>query len=168
MEYKFSKKISDVKGSAIREIFKYASDPEVISLAGGNPAPELFPNEELADIAYYMLKNEPIKSLQYGITEGMPELREKIKEVLKEKENISFNSELKPKQISKYCRLGINEESWLKELHKRTPITSRGYHRICKLARTIADLEQEEKIQIKHLSEAICYRGYEKKFWEGN
>ena len=43
MEYEVSKRMSDIKGSAIREIFKYAQDPEVISLAGGNPAPELFP-----------------------------------------------------------------------------------------------------------------------------
>ena len=56
MEYVFSNRMSSLKGSAIREIFKYAADPAVISLAGGNPAPELFPAPELADIAAKMLK----------------------------------------------------------------------------------------------------------------
>ena len=50
MEFKFSNRISGVQGSAIREIFKYGNRPEVISLAGGNPAPELFPAKEFSDI----------------------------------------------------------------------------------------------------------------------
>ena len=56
MDYRFSDRMSTMRGSAIREIFKFAADPEVISLAGGNPAPELFPNEELAGIAAELLK----------------------------------------------------------------------------------------------------------------
>ena len=84
----FSNRMSTLKGSAIREIFKYAADPEVISLAGGNPAPELFPNEKLALIAKEMLEEKPVLSLQYGITEGYMPLREAIKARLKEKENI--------------------------------------------------------------------------------
>ena len=39
MDYRFSDRMSGMRGSAIREIFKFAADPEVISLAGGNPAP---------------------------------------------------------------------------------------------------------------------------------
>lgn len=84
----FSHRMSTLKGSAIREIFKYAADPEVISLAGGNPAPELFPNEKLALIAKEMLEEKPVLSLQYGISEGYMPLREAIKARLKEKENI--------------------------------------------------------------------------------
>ena len=88
MNYKFSNRISGLKGSAIREIFKYAADPEVISLAGGNPAPELFPNTELAEIAQKLLTEQPVLSLQYGITEGYTPLRELIKKRLKKTENI--------------------------------------------------------------------------------
>ncbi len=88
MEYIFSDRMKDMKGSAIREIFKAAADPSVISLAGGNPAPETFPSEELAVIAAELLKNEPVLSLQYGVTEGYPKLREAVKARLKEKEGI--------------------------------------------------------------------------------
>ncbi|MBQ0084231.1 MAG: PLP-dependent aminotransferase family protein [Clostridiales bacterium] len=88
MEYNISNRMSKMRGSAIREIFKYTSDPSVISLAGGNPAPELFPNEQLAEIAKEMLINEPVLSLQYGISEGYVPLRNAIKERLKRIENI--------------------------------------------------------------------------------
>ena len=88
MNFEFSERTKDLKGSAIREIFKYAADPQVISLAGGNPAPELFPSKELAQIAKRILEQEPVLSLQYGITEGYLPLREQIKNRLKEKEQI--------------------------------------------------------------------------------
>ncbi|MBQ7397459.1 MAG: PLP-dependent aminotransferase family protein, partial [Clostridia bacterium] len=70
MDYTFSNRMSTLRGSAIREIFKYAADPAVISLAGGNPNPELFPNEALSDIAAEILREQPVTALQYGITEG--------------------------------------------------------------------------------------------------
>ena len=88
MEYTISNRMSTLRGSAIREIFKYAADPSVISLAGGNPAPELFPHEALADIAKEVLKEQPITALQYGITEGYLPLREAIKARLHRVENI--------------------------------------------------------------------------------
>lgn len=88
MEFKISDRMSKIKGSAIREIFKALADPEVISLAGGNPAPELFPNEEMAKIAEDVLTNNPVLALQYGITEGYLPLRELVKELLAERENI--------------------------------------------------------------------------------
>ncbi len=80
--------MSSLRGSAIREIFKYAADPSVISLAGGNPAPELFPHAALADIAAEVLREQPITALQYGITEGYVPLRDAIKARLKRVENI--------------------------------------------------------------------------------
>ena len=88
MEFNVSNRMSKIKGSAIREIFKALADPEVISLAGGNPAPELFPNEEMAEFAKDVLENNPVLALQYGITEGYQPLRELVKELLSERENI--------------------------------------------------------------------------------
>lgn len=89
MNYEISNKMKSLRGSAIREIFKYAADPEVISLAGGNPAPELFPNRELSDIAAELLREQPVLSLQYGITEGHMPLRNAIRERLRRLENIN-------------------------------------------------------------------------------
>lgn len=51
MTYKFSEKVSHLQASAIREILKFTSDPEVISFAAGNPSPEAFPVDELNRIS---------------------------------------------------------------------------------------------------------------------
>ncbi|MBQ2815963.1 MAG: PLP-dependent aminotransferase family protein [Clostridia bacterium] len=92
MDFHFSDRVSSLKGSAIREIFKFAGNPNVISLAGGNPAPETFPSEELAVIAKDLLENQPVLSLQYGITEGYAPLREQVKARLAEKEGIDVEN----------------------------------------------------------------------------
>ena len=85
MEYKFSDKVSGLQASAIREILKFTADPEVISFAAGNPAPEAFPKEELADISADLLKNDPILALQYSVTEGYTPLRDFLKVWMTEK-----------------------------------------------------------------------------------
>ena len=78
MEYKFSKKLAELKPSAIREIFKSLSDPTIISFAAGNPAPESFPVEELSRLSAEIFANEASFALQYGITEGYTPLRDAI------------------------------------------------------------------------------------------
>ena len=85
MEYKFSDKVSGLKASAIREILKFTADPEVISFAAGNPAPEAFPKERIAEISAELLRDDPILALQYSVTEGYTPLREFLKGWLGEK-----------------------------------------------------------------------------------
>lgn len=85
MEYKFSNKVSGLSASSIREILKFTSDLEVISFATGNPAPEAFPKERIAEISADLLKNDPILALQYSITEGYTPLRDFLKDWLKSK-----------------------------------------------------------------------------------
>lgn len=89
MEFIVSERMKSLKGSAIREMFKAMADPTMISLAGGNPAAELFPSEELSQIAADILKENPVGALQYGISEGNIALREKILEMMKEREKIN-------------------------------------------------------------------------------
>lgn len=78
MDYSFSDKLANLRPSAIREIFKSLTDPSIISFAAGNPSPESFPTEALADIAADIFKTQPAAALQYSITEGYPPLREAI------------------------------------------------------------------------------------------
>ena len=85
MEYTFSNKVNTLKPSAIREIFKYAADPQVISLSAGNPAPEAFPAKAIAEISHDLLQNNPIAALQYSVTEGYMPLREELKAYMREK-----------------------------------------------------------------------------------
>lgn len=82
MDYKFSDKVSKLQASAIREILKFTSDPEVLSFAAGNPAPEAFPKERIAEISAELLENDPILALQYSVTEGYTPLRDFLKKWL--------------------------------------------------------------------------------------
>ena len=88
MNYSFSDRVQALKPSAIREIFKYAADPAVISLSAGNPAPEAFPVKEIAEISARILQERPIDALQYSVTEGYVPLRDHLRSYLKEKHNI--------------------------------------------------------------------------------
>lgn len=85
MTYKFSEKVSHIQASAIREILKFTSDPEVISLAAGNPAPEAFPVEEITRISNDIFREDPILALQYSISEGYTPLRDMLKAELEKK-----------------------------------------------------------------------------------
>jgi len=69
-----------MKRSAIRELLKLTQRPEVISFAGGLPAPESFPVDELKEIIHEMMENEASLALQYGATEGDMMLRKAITE----------------------------------------------------------------------------------------
>ncbi|MBQ2733145.1 MAG: PLP-dependent aminotransferase family protein [Clostridia bacterium] len=85
MNYNFSDKIKSLKPSAIREMFKSLVDPEVISFAAGNPAPESFPVEELARLSADIYANSAVSALQYSMTEGYAPLRAAVTERQKAK-----------------------------------------------------------------------------------
>ena len=88
MDYVFSERAKNLKPSAIREIFKYAADPEVVSLSAGNPSPEAFPSKEIAEISAKIFAENPTSVLQYSVTEGYTPLREYLKDYLKSSQNI--------------------------------------------------------------------------------
>ncbi|MDR4947738.1 aminotransferase-like domain-containing protein [Neobacillus cucumis] len=83
MENKFAERTHLVKPSKTREILKITERPEIISFAGGLPAPELFPVEALKDACNAVLNEEGAASLQYSTTEGYIPLREAISQRMK-------------------------------------------------------------------------------------
>ena len=88
MEYTFSKRISSLQPSAIREILKATADPAVIPFAAGNPDAAAFPVEEVREISKRIFEEAPVTALQYGVTEGYAPLRARVKQYMKEKHNI--------------------------------------------------------------------------------
>jgi len=80
---RLASRMERMKPSAVREILKVAEKPEIISFAGGLPAPELFPSEAIAAAHATVLAREPAAALQYGVTEGYLPLREWIAARLK-------------------------------------------------------------------------------------
>ncbi len=78
MEHLYSNRVKQVKASEIREILKLTQRPDIISFAGGLPAPELFPIEALKVVSQKVLTDMGREALQYGTTEGYDPLRDKI------------------------------------------------------------------------------------------
>ena len=80
MNFEISNRMSGLKPSIIRELLKQMADPALISFAGGNPAQDSFPAEEICRFSDDLLRSEPVKTLQYSVSEGIPEVREAVKQ----------------------------------------------------------------------------------------
>lgn len=85
MQRNFAKRMDRMKASEIRELLKLTTKPEIISFAGGLPAPELFPVEDIAKVAHDLVLKEGRQLLQYATTEGRLTLRQKIAKRMAEK-----------------------------------------------------------------------------------
>ena len=79
--------------------------------------------------------------------------------------HIFSNSELTPQLIEKFCKLNNRCKQILETAFDKLGLSARAYNRILKVARTIADLENSQNIQEKHLAEAIQYRSLDRKYW---
>ena len=79
---------------------------------------------------------------------------------------IFCNSNMTQAQIKKYCQLDNTSKKLLERAFDKLGISARANNRILKLSRTIADLDQAEHIQAKHIAEAIQYRALDKKLWK--
>jgi len=77
-DHRFAQRTQRMKASAIRELLKLTEQPDVISFAGGLPAPDVFPVEEFREACNRVLTNQGTLALQYGTTEGYQPLREMI------------------------------------------------------------------------------------------
>ena len=103
------------------------------------------------------LLSEKGKLLSEKIKENVKKARLIQKERFKN-EKILTNSEMNISQVEKFCPLDEKEKSLLKNYLDKGLLTARGYHRVLKVARTIADLDESEKIKASHLQEALVFR----------
>ena len=75
---------------------------------------------------------------------------------------IHTNSRMNSKMINEYCSLNSECESIMKLAFDKYKISARGYTRILKVARTIADLDGSQNIELSHLTEALAYRNIDR------
>lgn len=75
------------------------------------------------------------------------------------------NAELTPVFMQLFCSLEKEETRQMEKVFEHFKLSVRAYHKILKVARTIADLEESKQIKIMHLDEAICYRTVDKRYW---
>src|SRR2546421_7390023 len=79
---RYARRTARMTGSAIRELLKVTEHPEFISFAGGLPAPEVFPVQQVADVSARILAESGAQALQYGATEGYGPLRQLIADTI--------------------------------------------------------------------------------------
>ena len=72
------------------------------------------------------------------------------------------NAQLNNKEIDEFCQLGEKEKAVLNQAMDKLHLSARAYHRILKLARTIADISESQHIEMPHLAEAITYRSVDR------
>lgn len=121
---------------------------------------------EAQTIDFSKLKQEEVEESSERVRMRVMEARERQEHRFKDS-TYRFNSEIITRDIKKYCSLGLEEERLLEQVFKTMSLSVRGYYRILRVARTIADLAGSEKIERIHLSEAICYRRVDTKYWKG-
>lgn len=103
--------------------------------------------------------------------EGSAGIRKRVMEARARQEHryrgtrYRFNAELRPGDIREYCRLGPDEQEMMEEIFTVMNLSARAYHKIIKVARTIADLDGRDDIDTGHISEAVCYRINDKGYW---
>lgn len=85
---KLADRMDRIKPSPIREFMAIAKRPEVTSFAGGMPASDLFPIDQINAATDAVMKEDPYNVLEYATTEGLPRLREQIAERMREKQNV--------------------------------------------------------------------------------
>jgi magnesium chelatase family protein len=103
-------------------------------------------------------KAEPSKNIRERVTKAREAQKARFKGT-----KIKSNSEMKNNDIKKYCQIDDETKKLLTSAVERLGLSARGYHRILKLARSIADLAVEEKIRPEHIAESLQYRPKEKR-----
>lgn len=84
-----------------------------------------------------------------------------------DKEDLHYNAQMSPKMVRKVCQISDAGTTLLKSAMERLGLSARAYDRILKVARTIADLDGSENVELEHLAESINYRSLDRDGWAG-
>ncbi|HHF09883.1 MAG TPA: ATP-binding protein [Methanomicrobia archaeon] len=107
------------------------------------------------------VKYEKLISPEGEKSEDVRKRIERAREIQKERlkrERKLVNAEMGIQEIKKHCEIDNKSHTLLQKIVDSQKISARGYHRVLKVARTIADLEGKEKILPDHIAEALMYR----------
>lgn len=124
------------------------------------------------DVCVQVAKLEYNELMYHEKNENSSDIRKRVEQAQKiqnkrfEGDRIFFNSQMNNVQVKKYCSLDKKSQEYMRTVYDRYNLSARAYHKILKVARTIADLDGAEEIEHKHLMEAVCYRNIDRKFWE--
>jgi magnesium chelatase family protein len=122
---------------------------------------------EVTPVPFEKLSEERKGETSEVIRERVIKAREIQTERFKDSEILHCNTQMNTKQIRLYCKLDQEALNLLKNAMERLGLSARAYDRILKVARTIADLEQQPNILPNHIAEAIQYRSLDREGWLG-
>ena len=116
-----------------------------------------------------MIRYEELKDGFHNVSsEEMKKYIEKVRDIQLNRYkdyDFSYNSEITPNLINKFCALSEKDDIFLSNLYEAKKMSVRGLHKILKVARTIADFNEHENIEHADICEAISYRSLEDKYW---
>lgn len=113
---------------------------------------------EVPRMKFEKLASEKIGEASASIRQRVTAARSRQRERFKNLDGVIANSEMNSQQMKEFCKVGEKELELLRKAVNQLLLSARAYHRIIKIARTIADLAGAEQIEISHLAEAIQYR----------
>lgn len=113
----------------------------------------MVPRARIQDLQRSSSKEEPSSAVQARVMEACARQAYRFRGT-----KIRFNAEMRPRELEAYCRLGTRAQHFLGELFENSGMSVRAYHRIIRVARTIADLEEREEIREEDLYLAYTYR----------
>ncbi len=119
---------------------------------------------EVSPVNYEDLKTDSIEESSKEIKNRVEKAR-KIQNSRYEKDIIYSNSQIRNKDMLKYCKLKDSSEEIMKIAFEKYKFSARTYNKLLKVARTIADLNGEKDIEDNHILEAIRYRTLDNKYW---
>jgi magnesium chelatase family protein len=122
---------------------------------------------EVTPVSYDELTNDFPSEGSKDIRKRVQKARLLQRERYAEKSGVHCNAQMSRNELDSYCRIDENGNAILKNAMDRLGLSARAYDRIIKVARTIADLDYSESIEVRHLAEAIQYRTLDKEGWAG-
>ncbi|MBE6529993.1 MAG: ATP-binding protein [Ruminococcaceae bacterium] len=122
---------------------------------------------ELPSLPYETISTEDEKAERSEtIRARVSAAREFARERMKDRPEIFCNAQLDPAGIHRYCKVDAAASALLKTAYERLGLSARGYDRVLRVARTIADLAESESIRAEHVAEAIQLRSLDRKYWQ--
>lgn len=115
------------------------------------------PKIEVSDLRKNSKNSESSSDIRKRVEKAVAIQKERYKGT-----SYNFNSQIKSKDIDKYCKMDKEAMAFLDNVFEKLDLSARAYYKIIRVARTIADLDNSDTININHISEAACYRSIEK------